>query len=85
MRGRRPVGDAAALVVIRVRVTARQFADLRRLARANQTTVSGLCRDALDEVAAECGMAGVFRSGPQFCPTEFEHSPIIVSSNEADG
>jgi hypothetical protein len=47
-RGRRPAFGSAATVVITVRVTEAQRADLRRVAAVNQTDVAGAIRDAVD-------------------------------------
>lgn len=47
-RGRRPAFGSPATVVIRVRVTAAQHDDLRRVAQVNQTDISGAIRDAVD-------------------------------------
>jgi len=47
-RGRRPTFGSPATVAIVVRVTREQREDLRKVAKINQTNISGAIRDAVD-------------------------------------
>ena len=57
--GRPAVNVEPATDRIQVRVTAAQRLEVRRIADANGTTVSGLMREAIDEIATDC------RDGPR--------------------
>jgi hypothetical protein len=50
--GRHRVDDPA-VVVIRVRVTRSEHVDLARVARDNQTTVSGVIRESVNEFVSD--------------------------------
>lgn len=59
-RGRRPSDDPAAHPIV-VRVTAGQRLDLRRVADENQTNLSGVIREAVNEYVADYRERRVFR------------------------
>jgi len=59
-RGRPPIADESASVRIHVRVTPAQRLELRRVAGDNHTGVSGIIREAINEIVTDCGARRTF-------------------------
>lgn len=60
-RGRRPIDGKTADKVIRVRVTAAQRLELRRVADENGTGMSGVIREAVSEFCSDSGQRSPFQ------------------------
>lgn len=61
-RGRKAARGAAAIHVIRVRLTPSERADIGRVARENDTTITEVIREAVNEYAADYRERHVFRN-----------------------
>jgi hypothetical protein len=61
-RGRPPIAEAPATVRIALRVTPAQRLELRRVASDNQTGMSGIIREAVNEFVSDYGERTTFVS-----------------------